>query len=208
MRLMKLSVVLGVVLLAAAAWADTTTVNMEFTGTVGNTTLTIKNNLFPSGVTAIIDPYQGTINSVATILFCVDPEHDITYGDKWTAYLSMPDDLSKTYLNDATKYGEMAWLAEQMLLSSNSAKSTQQAIQGAIWSIADSSFSVVSPTGLPIQSWKEAAAANALTSGYEILTDTQGRKQEYLVLVPEPGTLLLLGSGMGLLGLLRRRLAF
>lgn len=48
------------------------------------------------------------------------------------------------------------------------------------------------------------ADLNPISSGFEILTDVAGNKQEFLVLTPEPSTLLLLVAGLFALVLLSR----
>jgi hypothetical protein len=120
-------------------------------------------------------------------------------------------DLSKTYLGNAnaTTYGEMAWLITKLQAASTT--STKQELQAAIWLLAervsgeDGDFTVTAPVGdtyfaKNVSDDITNASHNVLTSGFEILTDTAGAKQEYMVITPEPSTLLLLA--VGLIGLL------
>ena len=121
------------------------------------------------------------------------------------------------FSNTSQLYGGLAWLSEQLQQSTNTL--TQQEIQAAIWQLGDytSTFTVVNPpqgfgsfTGpgtacglsIAVCSLETQAQTNALTSGFEIITDSNeaanGRNagQEYLVLTPEPSSILLSMSGL------------
>lgn len=203
-------VILATCFFATASWADT----LQFTGTATNTTLTIKDSAYPNGVTGYIDPYLGKLNGTPITMFCVDPNHEVNINDIWNVYItSAPtSDWTHTRLNDATTYGEMAYLASQMLATNNA--TTRQELQTVIWWLADNTLVATVPGGVNVTDWnnaiagyKTAAASNVMTGGFEILSDTSGAKQEYLVLTPEPGSILLLTSGIaGLFGFRRRKL--
>lgn len=114
-----------------------------------------------------------------------------------------------------TLYGELAALIMLMENSGDSAL-TDQELQGAIWQLSAGFTSGVplltfpSPPTVPsgtfqgavtaYEGWAEAG--NALTSGFEVLTaaneNTAGASafQEYIVMTPEPSTLLLMGLGL------------
>jgi hypothetical protein len=197
--------------LASAAKADTLT----FTGTVGSITLNVSDPDATPAYTnenATIDPYKGTRNGNPVILWCVDPDHGV--GTTWPVYVSqLGGDLSNTFLFQAlgqagatTTYREMAWLITQLAAASST--TTKQELQAAIWLIAegvtgeDGDFKVnVSLSNTTFWGDVNADITNAqkphvLTSGFEILTDTQGLNQEYMVITPEPSTFLLLGAGL------------
>jgi hypothetical protein len=195
--------------------AKADTANVYFIGATGSITLNVSDpDSFPGSVTAYIDPYIGTINGASspTLIFCIDPDHGVSPKDSWTAYVSYPGDLSKTFLGTTKAYGEMAWLARQLQAAGNT-PFIKQELQAAIWDIAEGAtpstptstgdFKVGPPAGDSnfdnnVAKDISNAQQNALTSGFEILTDkaTVGTKQEYLVLTPEPSTLLLLAVGL------------
>ena len=113
-------------------------------------------------------------------------------------------------------YGGLAWLSEELQQSTSTL--TQQELQAAIWQLGDytNTFSVVNPpsgfSSSAVTSFEDQAKANALTSGFEVVTDSnevangKNAGQEYLVLTPEPSSVLLSLSGFfGVLVFRRRR---
>jgi hypothetical protein len=149
------------------------------------------------------------MNTQDVTIYCVDPDHEINYGDEWTANISYPGgSLANTYLNNATTYEEMAYLVTQLADTPFGNTTQRDEIQGAIWQLADPSLTFPGASGLfltQVGQWETNAKNNPLTSGFEILTDKELCKQEYIVLTPEPAMLLLLGAGLFGLGALGRR---
>lgn len=212
--------ILGVVLalFSVASVAKANTVGMQFIGASGNTILNISDPT--AGYTyanALIDPYTAYINgsSTPTLIWCVDPDHSVSPGQTWTANVSyLGGNLSNTYQGSggATVYGAMAWLITQMQAATTSTQ--RQELQAAIWEIAEGApgpttgFSVnfVSSTFInAVATDITNAENNILTSGFEILTDTQGQTQEFMIInTPEPSTLLLLGAGLFAFAMLYR----
>jgi len=205
-----------VLFFSAASSVRATT--LSFAGTTGSVTLNVSDpDATPSysGVNAVIDPYKGMLGSDPVLIWCVDPDHEVSSGDTWNVNVSYSGgDLSHTYLNNATTYNEMAWLITQFQGASTP---TQQELQAAIWYIAEggigaSDFTVNVPasntafwSAVNTDIANAATSANSLTTGYEILSDTAGSKQEFIVMTPEPSTFLLLGIGLTALILFRKR---
>lgn len=195
--------------------------NLTFTGTTGNITLNVSDpDATPSysNVNAVIDPYTGKLGNASVLIWCVDPDHEVNTNDTWPVYISYAGgDVSHTYLNNATTYNEMAWLISQF---QGADTITQQELQAAIWLIAEGettqaeeqasgAFTLnvdLSNTAFwnslyGTNGYITTAPQHLLTSNYEILSDTTGSngtgaKQEFIVLTPEPSSLLMLGVGL------------
>jgi hypothetical protein len=182
-----------------------------------------------------VGPYRGMLISepgTPTVdIYCVDYMHEITVGTRWKVYDTNlgGGNLSNTRLfkeftvagnswygsaNVLTRYEEAAWLTTQF--SSNN-KSSWGAIHSAIWLLTTPNFGTNLPSGLVIAdtyNWVNLAAADYTQinpNSYEVLTDVRvdangnGGVQEYLMVTPEPETVLLLASGLGALYAMRRR---
>jgi hypothetical protein len=163
-------------------------------------------------------PYYATVNGSPVDVMCDDWAHGGAPGDVWqanvtnlgTSNLSL---LRFNQLNNAlTLYKEAGWL---LLETQVTPQSQWMEMNFAVWHIFDSS----TPLNGSVQFWINAAQQEA-QNGFpgvdfyhvEILTPViqhdpnLSHPQEFLTIVPgvpEPGTLLLLGSG--LVGLLARK---
>jgi hypothetical protein len=148
-------------------------------------------------------PYGGTLNGHSESFYCVDFSTPISGGDSWYVTITnlTGSNFLSTRLGNQTSYLEMAWLITQMMGTKD--QSQQAAYQFAIWSF----------TGGPNHQTNAALVAAALAAvqhgftgqGFEILSPTGSMGQEFLIYVPEPSVLLMLGIGLIALVILPRK---
>jgi len=152
-----------------------------------------------------IPPYGGTLNGKSAQFFCVDFSTPIYAGQSWQVNVTSltGSSFSLTRLGNQTTYLEMAWLVTQMMSTTNQLQQAKD--QYAIWSLTGG------PNPYGTNSSMIAAALAAVQSGFtgagwEILTPTGAAGQEFLffVGVPEPGQLLLLLVGLGIVAIAAR----
>jgi hypothetical protein len=169
-----------------------------------------------SNGTYAISPYYLSINGAAPIdAFCVDFNHESYIGASWTANVSLVSGstFENTYQGNQTAYLEMGYLAS---IYKTAIAAEQVYIQQAIWDISVGNNGTPPYTDESTKVWISQAMTNYntwTTSGWVILTDTQGittGTQEFLtqgpVATPEPGTIMLLGSGiLGIYGFSRKK---
>jgi len=161
-------------------------------------------------------PYFLTINDGPQIpMICNDFYHGSNIGDTWQANITslISGDLSNTRFNDLLEYEEAAYL----LLQINDSNQPEWGnINFAVWKIFNPSVNMgdTPPGTLGPQYWYDLAGTADLSSvdfsRVMILTPTDAHNetgdQEFMFLTPEPGTLLLIGTG--LLGLFSQRKRF
>jgi len=146
-------------------------------------------------------PYSGLLNGDPISMMCLSFNRHVAVGQTWDVAVNALDaagvanSLYGGQANALLKYQRAAWLYDQL----TAAPTQASAIQGAIWNI----FNAGTPDTAASIQWFSAAMSANLT-GYDftrfrILTASDRSKhgpQEMMTTVPEPMTMLLLGSGL------------
>jgi hypothetical protein len=145
-------------------------------------------------------PYYLTMNNDPSApMMCDDFYHHISVGDSWKANLTQlsSGNMSLTRFGNLNEYEEAAYL---LLQTADVDPSQWGNINWAIWKIFDPNINPRSAYEAGVDYWLNKAETADLSkvnfSGVWIVTPTGDHGQEFLYATPEPGTLLLLGTGL------------
>ncbi|MEO8337010.1 MAG: PEP-CTERM sorting domain-containing protein [bacterium] len=162
-----------------------------------------------------VGPYTGILGAPVSgnvLLNCVDFFHHAADGDVWQANLTSLGSSAGigtvTRFNNLTAYRQAAWLVTQFATTTSAA--TIGDIQATIWNLFSGSATPPQPS---TNSWLLASqayvAANPNGSSYQSYyvvsdvntfnadgTDNVNSRQEFIVVSPEPASLMLMGTGL------------
>lgn len=198
-RSLMLSILCSLAFACLTCPASATEVTVKLTGVNGATR---------AGV--YVDPYFGTINGTPATLVCDDFSHETDINETWQANVSTFADLSGVRFQQGTPgatllaYDQAAYLYEQ--LGANPSDIAN--ISFALWALFTSDAKLSSGYTTGAANWLSKAQSQTFYAGefsnFEILTPVNSgaqSPQEFLTTTPEPGTIMLLGTGLLMLGL-------
>jgi len=150
-----------------------------------------------------VGPYTLLINGQNYAAMCVDFLNHSNAGDSWTATLSqVGGDISSTYHPIAdVQYKEEAYLYGLIIQPG----ADRVDIQHAAWNITDPGYATDSASQAYVTLAQNNYAGMNVSSFEVVSSASAPDKQEFMVDTPEPASLTLLGAGLLLSGILRRR---
>jgi hypothetical protein len=171
-----------------------------------------------------VAPYYLSINGGASVeAICNDYTHEVYVGETWKATIETFSSLAGARFGSGLfqQYSEAAWLFTQFLANPSKAGD----INFAIWALFSPTQTQGNTSGWTAGAQSAFAAAQLWFSqncsgstdtckgidlaNFEIITPTDlsaTGPQEYIVMTPEPGSIVLLGMGVLFLGFAWRKL--
>jgi hypothetical protein len=197
-RFAVLSLLLLVVCFGGAATASADTVKLIKFGD-------------PIAALGFSGPYQATLNGSSITMVCMSFDRTVREGQTWHVTVNaltaegVANALYGGQADALFKYQQAAFLTDQLALHAGESGD----IQVAIWNI----FNPGTPDTAGSGAWLALAGSQDFTgydfSNFRILTPTDRSRrgpQENMTTVPEPTTMLLLGTGLAAIGAkLRKR---
>ena len=194
------------------------------TGTLSAAPVTVNAELLAAGPTDpnlkdsagyLVGPYTLQVNGTTYLTMCVDIQDWSYVGTTYSAYetqLSSGNFANTFHPGFGVQYDEEAYLLTQLLKPG----ADRIDIQDAAWAITDSAYT----PSAAAKTYINLAVANYSSvnlAGFDLISDVNlgtGRSQEFLIApgppttaTPEPASVFLLGGGLVVAGLVKRRKA-
>ncbi len=195
---MKTKLMSGIALLFLVSVSAFGSISMQFNAADGNSY---------NGVPSY--PYNVTVQGVSTSLMCVSYNEHITNGETWLAN-GYTVDAYGALIGNVQKADQLAYLFTQAEADGGA----NSAYNGAAWFLNEG-VPTLDPTALAIYNQVIGMTFGpSAFPGVEVYVPINGTEswageipQTFLGAVPEPSTLLMVGSGLiGLAGIARKRL--
>ena len=139
-----------------------------------------------------VGPYNASLGGEAIDFFCIDFDNHLYLGNTYDVTVS-------PLMGMDAKFAKAAWLTTKF---ATEATSQWKYIHGAIWQLAEMSptFSPSASDQAEIDTWIALAGASGFSGAGFAYLDLEGSVQDGIYRVPEPGTVILLLTGLLSLG--------